>query len=164
VTTEVPRLPRHGGERELLEGFLDWYRAAVLRTADGLGIEALERRLVPSATTMAGVVRHLAYVEMWWFQAVLHDREIDFPWTDEDPDAEFRPRAGETPDDLRALYEKACAQSRDAIAGLDLDHRSAGQGRDRSLRWILLHMVEETARHAGHLDILRELTDGSVGE
>ena len=162
--TDVPRPPRSTDERELLDGYLDWYRAAVLRKLEGLDAPALQKQLLPSATTMYGVVKHLGYVEKWWFQSILLGREVDYPWTDEDPDAEFRPVPGETAGDLRAFYERACAESRAASAGLPLDTAAVGQGRDDALRRILLHMIEETARHAGHLDILRELTDGAVGE
>ena len=164
--TDLVYPPKEGDEATILYAYLDWYRATVLRKTAGLEIDVMEKRLLPSATTMAGLVRHLAYVEMWWFQSVLHGREIaEFPWTDEDPDAEFRPVPGQTAADLRALYERACAESRAAVAGLDLEHRAAMADKsEHMLRRIVVHMIEETARHAGHLDILRELTDGAVGD
>lgn len=152
-----------GGEREVLEAFLDLYRDIVVRKVAGLSAEVAGRRLVASPTTLAGIVQHLASVEREWFGSVLEQR----------PPAEAGVRVaddgwGVDPshgvDALVADYRQACAESRRVAGGLRLDdtvpHTRLGRV---SLRWIYVHMIEETARHAGHADILREQTDGATG-
>jgi uncharacterized damage-inducible protein DinB len=156
-------------ERTVLEAFLDYQREAVLRKVRGLSEEDARRRLVASATTPGGIVKHLRWVEMNWFQRVLAGRpHADLPtppWTDEDPDADFRLEPDERLDQVIAEYEAECARSRQTAAGHSLDdtgqHRRLGKV---SLRWIYVHMIEETARHAGHADILREQIDGTTGD
>jgi uncharacterized damage-inducible protein DinB len=151
-----------GNEREVLETFLDLYRGILKRKVAGLTDGQLRAGHVPSGTTMAGLVKHLAGVEREWFQRVLAGRpaeELGLPdadgWAVSDADtAEF----------LLADYERACAESRQTAAGLALDHTAPHPRLGRvSLRWIYVHMIEETARHAGHADILREQTDGATG-
>ena len=114
---------------------------------------------------MLGLVKHLAWVERWWFEHVFGGKDVDFPWSDEDPDADFRVEPDETVADIVVLYEAAVATSNAIIAGADLDDTAKGDsGRGSpSLRWIVGHMIEETARHAGHADIVRELVDGETG-
>lgn len=114
--------------------------------------------------TVAGLVSHLRWVEHSWFEVDLLGEPDRAPWTEEDPDAEFRV------DDVplaRLLdgYETQCARSRQIAAALDLDTRKKGRRRGDavSLRWILVHMIEETAGHNGHLDAMRELLDGVTG-
>ncbi len=163
-----------GTERELLTQFLDYQRATVLRKVTGLAAGGLTSRPVStSALTLAGLVKHMALVEDSWFQEVFLGREMPEPWAgapfDADRDWEFHSAAQDRPADLAALYEAACERSRRAVAGAEtLDQLSAGldrrTGRPFSLRWILLHMVEETARHNGHADLLREAVDGETGE
>ena len=109
-------------------------------------------------------MRHLTNVERSWLRDVFAGQEgLVFDWTDQDPEAEWRVPAGTTMSDLLADY---AAESRrcDAVvtAAPSLDAISAA--RDMSLRWILLHLIEETARHLGHIDLLREQADGSTGE
>ncbi|MBB6170335.1 putative damage-inducible protein DinB [Nocardiopsis mwathae] len=155
------------GERETLEAFLDDQRAAVVRRASGLSEDDARRRLVPSKTTLAGMLRHLAIVERNWFQHRLLGRdraELGLPADDLADDPTWDLADGDTLPELIADYERACAESRAAAAGLPLErtfvHPQVGE---LSLRWLLVHMVEETARHAGHADILREQTDGTAG-
>ncbi|CAM3761919.1 DinB family protein [Nocardiopsis rhodophaea] len=154
-------------ERGTLEAFLDYLRAAVVRRVSGVSEADARRRLVPSKTTLAGMLKHLAVVERNWFQHHLLGRDkaelgIDFELPDEDPTWDL------TDDDtlpaLIADYERACAESRAAAAGLPLE-QSFVEPRigELSLRWIYVHMIEETARHAGHVDILREQIDGTSG-
>ena len=149
------------GEREVLEAFLDMYREIIKRKLTGLADAELRQRLVPSRTTLAGLVRHLTAVEQEWFQLVLARR----------PAAEVGARpddwaigAGDTAPSMIAEYERACEASREVAAGFGLDdaapHPRLGQV---SLRWVYVHLIEETARHAGHADILREQTDGATG-
>ncbi|MDA0567509.1 DinB family protein [Streptomonospora sp. S1-112] len=156
------------GERATLTAFLDYLRWAAAHKARGLSDSAARRRLVPSGTTVAGVLRHLTVVERNWFQRVLR--------ADPGVEKELRPllEAVEStftvPDDtplsaVVADYERECARSRAAVAAHPLDHTvDHDELGPVSLRWILLHMVEETARHAGHLDILREQIDGATGD
>jgi uncharacterized damage-inducible protein DinB len=153
------------GERPLLEAFLDWHRSIVVAKVSGLDDEAVRRRHVPSRTTLAGVVQHLAGVERSWFLRVLDRRAPDQlpPNSAGDEDswllAYDRPLA-----DVVSGYEDACEQSRAAAARYALDWTVPEPRLGTvSLRWIYMHMIEETARHVGHLDILRELTDGATG-
>ncbi len=151
-----------GSEREVLETFLDLYRTILKRKIGGLTDEQLRARHVPSGTTLAGLVKHLAAVEREWFQAVLAGRpteELGLPdadgWAVSDAD---------TGDSLLADYDRACAESRQTAARLALDDTAPHARLGRvSLRWIYVHMIEETARHSGHADILREQTDGATG-
>ena len=149
-----------GGEREVLEAFLDFQRAVLRRKASGLSDQQARQRLVPSVTTIAGLLKHLAVVEYNWFERTLAERPSQLP----EPDATFTLGEDETLESVLAAYDAACARSRELAAGFELDHMvpqsELGQV---SLRWIYAHMIEETARHAGHADILRELTDGSTG-
>ena len=156
-------------ERAILETFLDLYRGIVKRKLRGLSEEDATRRLVPSMTTLAGIVKHLRWVEMNWFQRVLAGRPAEdlppVPWSDDDPDADFRMEPGETVEQLIASYDEACAGSRAEAAIRSLDdtglHRRTGTV---SLRWIYVHMIEEYARHNGHADLIREAIDGVTGD
>ncbi|MDT7724639.1 MAG: hypothetical protein QOI21_1215 [Actinomycetota bacterium] len=162
-----PDPPMTGDERTQLNGFLDFLRATVVWKSAGLTDEQARASHVPSElTTIAGLVGHLTLVEDHWFGLVLDDREDK--WKEalaEDPDAEFR-QAMKTPiSQVLAEYEAQCEVSREIVAKLDLDAVFPFRGdRQVSVRWVLIHMIEETSRHAGHLDLLRELTDGATGE
>lgn len=147
-----------GSERETLEAFLDYHRHHITRCLDGLSEEQARRRLVPSLTTLIGLIKHLAAVERAWFQRRLEQRppeQIPGNSLGNDPSWEVGPH--ETIAQVLAEYDAACARSRQVAAGFGLDdavpHGRLGQV---SLRWIYVHMIEETAQHAGHADILRE--------
>ncbi len=151
-----------GAEREMFEAFLDAQRREVVRAVRGVSAADANRRLVPSLTTLAGILKHLSAVERSWFQRRLAQRDpadIDGRAFGDDPSWTVGP--DESVDDLIAEYDWACAQSREVAAGCQLDdavpHERLGEV---SLRWIYAHMIEETARHAGHADILREQIDG----
>ncbi|MGH3495231.1 MAG: DinB family protein [Sciscionella sp.] len=160
---------RTADERPTLEAFLDFYRDAVIRKVRGVSEQDARRSLVPSATTLGGIAKHLRWVELNWFERHLAQTSAaelpPVPWNDDDPDADFRMVEGETVAGLIADYERACVRSREVAAAHELTdavpHPEIGQV---SLRWIYVHMIEETARHAGHADILREQIDGSVGD
>jgi uncharacterized damage-inducible protein DinB len=132
----------------------------------------MARRLAPSELTLAGLVKHLALVEDDWFQRVFLGVELPEPWAsapwDEDRDWEFHTAVEDDPSELLALYEQACERSRAAVRSAEgMDDLSVEKSRDGvrfSLRWIMLHMIEETARHNGHADLLRENIDGKTGE
>ncbi|MCZ7379153.1 DinB family protein [Micromonospora sp. WMMC250] len=160
-----PVLARTGDERAVLSSFLDFHRGVLLRKLRGLSDADAGRRLVPSATTLAGLVKHLTLVERNWFPTLLAPEPGDVYLTsEEDAVASFTLGGQETVAELVAAYEQACARSRAVAASFDLDHVVPHpQLGEVSVRWILVHMIEETARHAGHADILRELTDGECG-
>jgi len=121
--------------------------------------------MVPSGTSLLGVTQHLAYVERWWFQKVIARNDVEFPWGEDNPDADFRIEDDQTIQSVLEFYEAECELSREIMAELDdLDAVRSAYGSDVSLRRILVHMVEEVARHAGHMDIIRELIDGQTGD
>jgi uncharacterized damage-inducible protein DinB len=152
-----------GTEREVLEAFLDLYRDIMVRKVVGLSTEATRTRLVPSSTTLAGLLKHLASVEREWFQSILAQRpaaEVGVHVTDDG----WGIASSDSVDDLVADYRQACAESRAVASGLALDATVPMPRLGRvSLRWVYVHMIEETARHAGHADILREQIDGATG-
>lgn len=156
-----------GTEREMLESHLDGMRATVVRKVSGVPWDDATRRLGPSATSIAGVLKHLIEVERWWFRYHLAGEDgVGFWATDADPDADFALTDEDSLDDLVAVYEAECATSRAIAAERALDDQCARAGRSGhrpSLRWIYVHLIEEVARHNGHLDIYRELIDGSTG-
>lgn len=156
--------PQSAGERETVEAFLEFQRESVALKARGLSDADATRHLVPSLTTVSGLIRHLADVERSWYREDL-DGEPDVPtrYTEDDPDGEFRVSASDSLEGLLADYAAACAESRAVAARYALDDLCREHGR-HSLRWVHLHMIEETARHLGHIDILREQTDGATGE
>jgi uncharacterized damage-inducible protein DinB len=163
-----PEPPNVAGEAETLGGFLDFQRATLLWKLEGLDDEQLRRPMVPSGTSLLGMVKHLAYVERGWFQQVWAGQEITVPWTKEDADADWRIEPDETTKDVLALYDGECARSREIVAAASsLDEaveHPRHPGWSMSRRWILTHMLEETARHVGQADILREQIDGATGE
>jgi uncharacterized damage-inducible protein DinB len=164
--TERKRPDWAGDERSQLNQVLDYQRATVRMKCQGLSDEAARRRLVPSPlTSVAGVVAHLLWVERWWLEHVVGQRDVNFPFTDEHPDADWEEGDTVPLSDLLDAYDEACQTAREVVAGLDLDYVSAPDSpHPISVRAAVLHMIEETARHLGHLDILRELTDGVTGE
>jgi uncharacterized damage-inducible protein DinB len=141
----------------------------------GLGADGLNTRTAASTITLGGMMKHLALVEDGWFSRSLRGRDYSPPWDgidwESDPDWEWRTAADDRPEELWALWEDAIARSREQVTaaladgGLDqLAARTWPDGRAPSLRWILLHMIEEYARHNGHADLLREAVDGETGE
>jgi uncharacterized damage-inducible protein DinB len=160
-------VPLVGDEKAMLSAFLDRYRETMLWKIEGLTTEQASARLVPSASTVLGIVKHLAYVERGWFPIYFAGEPPSYPWPEDEPDQDidFRVEPGDTIESISALYQQEIARSREVVDGASLDDLSKEQERGpRSLRWIMVHMIEETARHAGHADILRELTDGAIGQ
>jgi hypothetical protein len=156
--------PPSASEKETLEAFLDYHRQTVVVKCAGLTEEELRRPMVVSGTSMLGVVKHLGFNERWWFQEVFAAQDAEFPWNEDDPDAEFRIEEHETAESVFDFYMQECDKSRAIVAGANLDDIAGNSKSARSLRWIVFHMLEETARHNGHLDILREMIDGTTGE
>ena len=161
----VIRVPFTGAEKESLKVALDRHRDAVLWKLEGLDDEQLRRPMVPSGTSLLGLVKHLAAVEYGWFCDTFGREAEPLPFDDDDPDADLRIEPGETTEDVLAFYGRARAAADQAIDELDIeDTGTAWFGEAVTMRWVLIHMVEETARHAGHVDILRELIDGMAGD
>jgi uncharacterized damage-inducible protein DinB len=137
----------------------------VLWKVEGLDDDELRRPMTPSGTNVLGLVKHLAAVEYGWFCEPFGRPTEPLPFDEDDEDADLRVDPGETTADVLAFYERARAAADQVIADLDLDDTgTAWFGDTVSMRWVLLHMVEETARHAGHVDIVRELIDGVTGD
>jgi uncharacterized damage-inducible protein DinB len=161
----VRRVPFTGGEKESLRVALDRHRDAILWKLEGVGDEDLRRPLVPSGTSLLGLVKHLAAVEYGWFCDTFGRETEPLPFDEDDPDADLRVEPGETTADLLAFYGRARAAADRAIDEVGLEETGmAWSGEPVTMRWVLIHMVEETARHAGHVDILRELIDGMTGD
>jgi hypothetical protein len=161
-----------GSEPELLSQYLDYQRETVLLKTDGLSREQLAQKLAPSELTLAGLLYHLALNEESWMEGRFLGRPDREPWRgvdwDSDPNWEFRTAIDLQPEVLRQRYREACDRSRHVVANAtsldELSVRPFSDGRHFSLRWVLLHLIEETSRHAGHADLLREAVDGTVGE
>ena len=157
-------MANHEKEKAALGHVLDDYRRTVVWKLAGVSREDAIRPMVPSGTSLLGVVKHLAYVERYWFQLVIAKREVDFPWSESDPDADWRIADGETVADVIDLFEAECVISREVLESLEsLDAEYPRRDETLTARAILLHMIEEIARHAGHMDIIRELIDGTTG-
>jgi hypothetical protein len=148
-----------GDERQILVEFLDYLRESVIVKAGGVAEEQARTPGVPSGTSLLGLVKHLTRVEVVWLRFGFAGEKV---WV---PDDALTP--DDTRDRLIADYRAAIARSNEIVAACDdLDARAARKvvaPEHPTLRWILVHMVEETARHAGHADILREQVDGTVG-
>jgi hypothetical protein len=154
-----------GTERELLARFLDFERDTLLWKLSGLTEEQLRTKQTPSGMSLLGLVKHLAYVERNWFQYRFLGHKVYIPWRTDDREGDFRIEADESPDSVLSFYKAEVEASRRIAAETaSLDMLAVDPDRPVSLRWILIHMIEETARHNGHADILRELTDGQTGE
>jgi len=174
VQPTTPRLdpPNSADEVTMLRAFLDSYRATIRRQCEGLSPAQLNTRLMPSELTLGGMLKHLTIVEDWWFSMCLRDRPpaawyADVDW-DADDDWDWHSAGDDSPDQLLARYDDAIATSDanldELIPGGGLDQLAKKRVRrgEVSLRWILVHMIEEFARHAGHADLIRESIDGAV--
>ncbi|MEU6069713.1 DinB family protein [Streptomyces sp. NPDC047082] len=155
-------------ERTQLTTFLDYVRATARAKCEELSDEDARKALLPGSPlmTLSGLINHLRWVEYYWFQVVFLGEEDKGPWTDEDPDREMRTAVDFPLSQLLDEYAEQSTRYNELVAAHDLDTKARTKRPDGSafdLRWILLHLVEETARHNGHLDILREMADGRTG-
>ncbi|WP_181773734.1 DinB family protein [Amycolatopsis pittospori] len=146
------------GEQDVLVGFLDYLRASVAGKAEGVSEAQARAPGVPSGTSLLGLVNHLTFVERHW---LLGHEVTDWPAT-------FQPAPDDTAAAILATYRETGAEANAGMASWDdltqPGPRPANRGRSApSRRWTLTHLIEETARHAGHADILRELIDGTTG-
>ncbi|MFG2478399.1 DinB family protein [Streptomyces fagopyri] len=157
------QVPYTGGEKESLHASLDRHRDAVLWKLEGLDDERLRRVMTPSGTNLLGLVKHLASVEYGWFCSTF-GRATEPLWFDPASEEDMSAGQGETTARIVEFYGRARTAADRTIAELSLDDvGTSWNGTTVSLRWVLIRMVEETARHAGHMDIVRELIDGSTG-
>ena len=171
--TERTEAAFDASERQMLCEFLDYHRATFEWKVSGLGDEVHHAPIPSSTLTLGGLLKHLALVEDSWFTSRFAGHDEPEPWAsapfDDDPDWDFHSSVDHSLDELLALYRAACDRSRAVVAAAaSLDDRSVAVdrrlGQHFTLRWILLHMIEETARHNGHADLLREAIDGATGE
>jgi uncharacterized damage-inducible protein DinB len=159
------RVPLTGDEKQSLHVSLDRHRDAVLWKVEGLDDAELRRPMTPSGTNLLGMVKHLATVEYGWFCETFGRPSEALPFDEDDPEADMRVNSDETTGDILAFYGRARAAADQVIDEVDLDQTGTSwSGETVSMRWVLIHMIEETARHAGHADILRELIDGVTGD
>jgi uncharacterized damage-inducible protein DinB len=177
--TADPRVdpPLHGDEVTMLRSFLTYHRETLRLKCGGLTQEQLAQPLPPSDMTLGGMMKHLAIVESYWFEVTFSGGVYlppfdPVPWAEDDYDWEWRTAADDTPEEQRALFDEAVRRADaivdDALArgGLDLESVRPGRrtGETFTLRWILVHLIEEYARHNGHADLIRESIDGQTGE
>jgi uncharacterized damage-inducible protein DinB len=157
--------PAHlGDERTTLLGFLQLQRDLVVWKVSDATDEVLRSVSTPTGLMLHGLVRHLEHVERYWFREIFAGEDnLPYTWTDEDPDGEFHVPVTVTMAELIAAYTEESARC-DAVISAAPSLDDVAKRREFSLRWIILHMIEETARHLGHMDVLREQADGRVGE
>ncbi|MEU5060594.1 MULTISPECIES: DinB family protein [Streptomyces] len=157
-------VPYTGGEKESLLAALDRHRDVVLWKLEGLDEEQVRRPMSPSGNSLLGLVKHLASVEYGWFCETF-GRPVEPLWFDPETDEDLRVDPEESTESITAFYGRARAAADAVIAEVGLEETGTSwDGKKVSMRWVLIHMLEETARHAGHVDILRELIDGAAGD
>jgi uncharacterized damage-inducible protein DinB len=177
VVDEVGRTepPIAADEATTLLAYLDYHRATLRWKCAGLDADALARTIASSSLTLGGLLKHMALVEESWFSERLLGRDLGPPWDtvdwDADRDWDFHSAPDDTPQELLGQWERSVDIARAAVAdglaagGLELPiARGLRDGRQPSLRWVILHMIEEYARHNGHADLIREAIDGQTGE
>ncbi|MFE2751464.1 DinB family protein [Actinosynnema sp. NPDC059335] len=161
-----PEVAAHD-ELRLLTEFLTFLRLTAVSKVEGLSREHASAAPIPTSPVVSalGVLRHLTAVERWWLSIETGGADLPSLWG-EDADASWRLREGDTVESVIAEYRAEWEHSARALDGLGPDDRTRGDrdGRGRTVRWVLAHLVQETGRHVGHLDFLRELADGQKGE
>jgi uncharacterized damage-inducible protein DinB len=155
----------------LLLGYLDFYRGVIVRKLEGLSEADLRSTKVPSGWTPLQLLKHLAFMERRWLRWGFAAEQVDEPWGDNGPDDAWATTPEDTLDSLVAMLCDQAEITRSLVGSAKLSDLAAMGGRfpaDGTVRptlaWILFHVLQEYARHAGHLDVARELVDGEVGE
>ena len=144
-------------ERTQLEAFIEEYRSGIEATLDGLTEEQVRRRLVPSATTLLGLVKHVTWMQRVWFEECVGGTSLRELGLVQGPDESFRLAADDTIASVTAAHREACATARTAVADLPLEAVATGHRTGpRTVRWVYLQVLRELAQHCGHADILRE--------
>jgi uncharacterized damage-inducible protein DinB len=167
--TGLPEIPATAGERNTLVAFLDYFRAVFLRKVVDLDEDQVRERAAASAMDLLGMTRHLADVERWWFRGVF-TAEVDTAIyeSDDDPDLDWHHGFDDTLADALHHWHREVERAREIVAAtpdLDTVGQLVTERRGAiSLRWIVVHMIEEYARHCGHADLIREVIDGTTGD
>ena len=158
-------------ERDTLVNFLGYFRSVLIRKAVGLDSARLNTTVGATSITLGGLVKHMAFVEDHWFHSILAGNDYPEPWASADwdasPDWEFDTASDDSPAELLAQFRTSVARSDAALTTAhDVDMIAARQSRGEptNLRWIMVHMIEEYARHCGHADLIRESIDGTTGD
>jgi Protein of unknown function (DUF664) len=159
-------------EDEMLQGFLQGQRDAVLAIVDGLDEESWHRSVVSTGWTPAGMLEHLGGAEWHWFQGVVAGKQPELPGDLDEDQPPYDPltvvfTSEAPPAEVIAFYRNQCEESDAVLATTSMSapprgRHGIGDFEPPDVRWVVLHMIEETARHAGHLDIARELLDGGT--
>ncbi len=164
MATVLPRLRGKVDERTTLREMLDYYRVVLIRKVEGLTRAQATEHSTPSGLTLFNLLRHMAYVERQFFRGFAGEDVAPLYRTDDDPQGDFHPGPDDTVEQAIADYRAEAVHANEVLAEHSLDDDVRMGTSTLSLRWIMVHMIEETARHAGHADVLRELTDGAVGD
>jgi hypothetical protein len=173
MTNQVHKPDRQvGDQKELLLGFLDYYRSVIARKIEGLSDEQLRASPLPSGWAPLELVKHLMFMERRWLRWGFVAEQIPDPYGDQDQAGHWRAEPGENAGALIAALIASGERTRSIVAGAALADVSASGGRFTeadgrprpTLAWILTYVLQEYARHAGHLDVARELIDGATGE
>lgn len=155
-----PEESRPANETDMARGWLVHLRESAIYKLEDLDDDQLRWRPAPAANSLGVIVVHLGYAERLWGRAIFAGEEMDMEWRDH----MFDLPAGWSRDDVIAFYRNETAQvDRIFDAARSFDEHSSGAFRPTTLRWVIFHLIEETARHAGHMDITRELLDGRTG-
>jgi uncharacterized damage-inducible protein DinB len=170
VTTPIPRSEPSptAGERDMLDGWLDYHRAILRHKCAGLGDEQLRTASCPpSNLTLLGLVRHMTDVERGWFLRGAAGRPVSqvppLYYSEDNEEGDFEDLSSASTESVFDTYDRAISEIRAALAHADLDQTFDDGGAPRSLRWVYTHMIEEYARHNGHADLIRERIDGATG-
>lgn len=178
IATQVPIPELPPGEPDpsvadpdaLLRGYLDYYRETLLRKTDGLSERDLRMSRLPSGWSPLELVRHLTYVERRWLSWGFAAERVPDPWGDVGSDDRWRVPDGMSSAEVFDAFRAQCDRSREIVrearpdAHARLGGRFPTEDEAPSLAWILFHLLQEYARHVGHLDVARELADGTTGE
>jgi uncharacterized damage-inducible protein DinB len=175
MSTDAQPLPRRwpaicaDDELRLQWEFLTFLRVTVVNKLAGLDRERAAATPLATSPSMSliGLVKHLTAVERWWLSIVGGGSDLPALWSDDDSTADFQVRETDTPASVAEAYRQEWHRSESALAGLAAGDPTKGtnySGEHPTVRWVLSHVIQETARHVGHVDILRELADGARGE